>query len=166
MPKGSYSLVELSYTAGFIDADGYISINRYCPRKEKTGTYGYNLRIGAVNTNKKILLWFQRKFGGFIYKRQVISKKHKQTYAWYLDSKKAEGFLRKIYPYLRIKKDRADIAFKFRKTFDKTKYTYIHKDGKFIDSKVPSIILKLRVNLRDKLKFLNRRGMIINAQTT
>ncbi len=83
--SGRKTNLDLAYAAGFIDADGFIAINRYCPRKKSIREWEYNLRIGAVNTHKDILNWFQLKFGGFVYLRKPTNPlKHKPSYAWYV----------------------------------------------------------------------------------
>ena len=150
-----YRDTDLAYLAGFIDADGFIAINRYCPRKnDSDGRYGYNLRIGAVNTQREVLEWIQNKFGGYIYKRKPSNpEKHRIAYAWYLDSKKAEAVLRLISPYLKRKKLQANIAIKFRETYDLSKYIH-YENGKNIGLKIPEGIVEKREELRQEMKTL------------
>ena len=149
--------VELSYLAGFIDGDGFIIAHSYCPRKNSQ-FHQYNLTVGAVNTNKEVLDWIKKNFGGCIQTRKVKDVlKHKVSYSWRLQSKKAEKLLKHIYPYLKIKKPQARVALEFRKTFDLSKYIH-YENGVHIGNKVPDNLLNKRLKLREQLKFLNQRG--------
>ena len=158
--SGRKTNLDLAYAAGFIDADGFIAINRYCPRKKSIREWEYNLRIGAVNTHKDILNWFELKFGGFVCARKVADPlKHNISYAWYVDSKHAEEVLKAICPYLKRKRLQAEIALEYRETYSRAKLKYIHKSGKFVNTIVLSDILEKRKELRKQMKTANSRGI-------
>lgn len=105
------SNTEASYIAGLFDGDGCVGIG-------VNNNKGYNathyLYITITNTNKLILEWLNKKFGGHATYHKNY-KKH-QWYVWRLKPTDSAKFLKLVYPYLRIKKERAKLALKFYNT--------------------------------------------------
>jgi len=73
------------------------------------------------------LFWFN--FGGSIYKhRGGGNAKHLQVHSWQIYSIGAMGFLKCIFPYLKLKRNEAELAINFqegklgRKHNDKSKF--------------------------------------------
>ena len=147
-----HSEIDLAYLTGFIDGEGFIAINSSWPRKCRDRHY--NLRVGAINTKREILDWIKVEFGGYVYQRKVKDvKKHKIAYAWYLDAKKAEELLKDVYPYLKVKRLQAEVAMRFRKTFESH-----HNQHNYF------LIFPERMAIREELQSLNRRGPCQNIE--
>ena len=99
------------YTAGLFDGEGCVSIAKYYPIYSKTRLQ-YCLRVYISSTNKEIIETLKENYGGSwsIAKRP---SKNKVGYNWNLATDQAYSFLKRIYPYLIIKKEQADTAFAF-----------------------------------------------------
>lgn len=105
--------VEVAYTAGVIDSDGYIGIYKQKAKDYKNG-YVYVLRVGVGSTNLNILNWLKSHYGGSNCSYPHKNKKWKQLHRWQLGNQQAKKFLKAIYPYLIIKKEQAEISIEFQ----------------------------------------------------
>ena len=141
--------IEIAYLAGIFDGEGYISIES--PRS-KTSACGRNikLRIGIANTNLDLLQWIQSEFGGLIFDKHGPAHRRK-CYDLQLKASGAEKFVRKVYPFLKIKKLQAEVALKFRESFH-------HTDKRRISDE----LVKERFQAKTDLMRLNK-GDIINV---
>jgi len=111
---------EINYWAGLFDGKGYIGIIKKKP--SKSNPYGQYILQASI-TQKFMPEVPIEEFGGVVY--QDISSK---TYKWMFNStQSALKFLKAIYPYLRVKKHQAEIAFEFgniiQKSWRRTKLT-------------------------------------------
>ena len=97
----------LSYLAGFIDGEAWIGVTK------KHKNCEYILSIAVANTNKDVLKCFKKYFEGSIVK-QHRRKKYKIMYTWKIQARKAEYFLKEIFPYLIVKKEQAKLGLKLR----------------------------------------------------
>lgn len=100
------------YYAGLIDGEGYIYISRSCAKK----SFKY-MRVGlkiAMIDYFGVLDNAQKTWGGFIHDRKGRSLKHRSTVEWIIENQKAEDLFKLLLPYLRIKKQQAEIAIEFR----------------------------------------------------
>lgn len=101
--------VDLSYLAGYLDADGCVGLYK---NNKDTTIYP---RVSYVSTDIGILEWIygQIKFGGInIHKNNP----HKQKMGYSLQSNSMEwigSFLTTIIPYLHLKKERANSVLDF-----------------------------------------------------
>jgi hypothetical protein len=97
---------ELAYAAGIVDGEGCISFH--------TGET-YSIMVVVVNTSEWLVQWLQTSFGGAVYHRhgECESRGWKPIHHWTIASEEALGFLKLVYPYLRLKKPQAEIAIKF-----------------------------------------------------
>lgn len=133
----------LSYTAGIIDGEGYVSI---------TGNPKYSLslslRVSVELTNEALVRWFEDTFGGVVYYRPPEKAVHKPTWTWTIRSKDALKFLKVIYPYLRLKKPQAEVAIKFYEQRPKRKGHALQEDEK--------VFLEI---IRTEMSILNKRGV-------
>lgn len=91
-----------AYLAGFLDADGSISIIR---DKRKSKTY-HKLTIEAVNQDYRILDIFQDLYRGSIYRKASVWK-------WTGYGPSMRDLLEDLMPYLIRKKDQAELAVEF-----------------------------------------------------
>ncbi len=91
--------------AAIIDTDGTININQF------------QVRCAVLMTQREMIDWLQSEWGGSVYtndRQQADGIVRKTRYQWVVTTKKADKFLRDIYPFLMLKKQQADCAFDLR----------------------------------------------------
>ncbi len=94
--------MDIRYVAGIFDGEGNIYIK------------GTNIQANVSNTNWKLITELIKKFGGGISEFTREEPHHKRCWLWRVCGDNAEDFLRKIEPYLIIKKKKAKKAIKVR----------------------------------------------------
>ena len=107
---------KLQYLAGFFDGEGCITAGPIKQRKSSKITYG--LSISLSNSDIRPLLLFKEYFGGSIIeqKSSKIFKASRKHYQWQSRGGKCnEKCLRKLLPFLIVKKEVALAALEFRK---------------------------------------------------
>jgi len=111
--------INLAYLAGFFDGEGCVCITQrlcYNHYNKKRGFLSYYLFITAAQCGKEgkqICKDFKLCFGGSVRIKQDKKKKHRSSYSWAVVSWLAYRFLKMVYPYLRIKKEEAELAMEF-----------------------------------------------------
>lgn len=109
--KLKQSQIDLAYTAGIVDGEGCITI-----QKGEMST----IICKVTNTNQSLVEWLKNEYGGSVQKGFSKNKNAKPAYGWYIKSKKAAVFLYLLVPYLRMKKEQAEICLELRRlSFDK-----------------------------------------------
>lgn len=107
------SELEKAYVAGLFDGEGsvYITLHRskWCRRKQRM-----DLCCSLNLTNRRTIDYLASIFPSTIVVEPSRRSNRRTTYRWRLYSKRACDFLREIYPYMVLKKNQADVAFKFR----------------------------------------------------
>ena len=98
------SKLTASYLAGFTDGEGYISL-RIDKRRPS-----YQAILKIASTNESIIKWIKESYGGWYYKRKSSNENHKDSYYWTLTGPNLEPFLRKIYPYLKLKRRQCELV--------------------------------------------------------
>jgi hypothetical protein len=106
----------LAYVAGIIDGEGCVGIHRgfVWPRRGPKKYEHYMLRVEVASTSRELIDFMLSTFGGQFYAGKRPNRK--PYYRWVLAAKSGEEFLRRIYPYLIIKKGQVDLIFKFRQS--------------------------------------------------
>lgn len=136
---------DIAYAAGFFDAEGCNLISK------QKGTirmihprYSLQAKIGV--TNQLIMSWFKEQFGGSL--SILKGKKQKKIFFhWQISTRLAEIFLRQIFPYLRLKKPQAELAFQFQNEMRKKKQ---HKQ-------ISPESLRLREKIKNQISALNQK---------
>jgi hypothetical protein len=112
--------MKLAYCAGFFDGEGSISIH-YSMRDHKGGkVYArWQEEVKVTQLAREPLDLFTELFGGYVYETEHYTAKgeHHYRFDWKLTSRKAHEFLEVIVPLLILKKQEAEIAIEFGKTF-------------------------------------------------
>ena len=133
------------YIAGLLDGEGCIGLNM---TKSPKGNQYYP-HISITNTNKEVLDWVKITVGkGSVIKKPCNNPKYKTSYHWRIYGYLAIQFIKKIYPYLKIKKLQAETIMQYEKTIQLKEYRHTVSDE----------IQKQRYEIRDKLTLLNKRG--------
>lgn len=142
---------QLAYLAGVLDSDGCFSVGKYhrSDNKSKSLRLRYESRIRVVNTNKNLCFSLQNMFGGRVTRSSPEEGNHKAAYEWVLDGNGINNILESVIPYLTIKKVRAKIFLKYRRTFSK-----YHKNNISVN------VLKKRDFYYNEMKKSNFRGVI------
>ena len=96
-----------AYFAGLVDGDGCITVT------------GGDLSITVTNSYKPVLDDLCSAYGGGVYNSGHITREDtRQVYRWRLWCLKAVDFIRKILPYLRVKRNQALVALQYQETTD------------------------------------------------
>jgi len=100
--KTEWSDISLAYLAAAIDCDGCISIGEDKIRKK----FSPCLLVG--NTNKKLMDWLVKHFGGSVAKYPPSGKETKYNYHWRIGTRHyVRIVLEKLIPFLTNKRDKA-----------------------------------------------------------
>jgi len=111
---------EIAYWAGLFDGEGFICLRYY---KGKRIPRGIKLEGGIVNTKLEMLQEAQGLFGGNIsLMTGGIFHQNRPCYQLQFAAKQTYLFLKILYPYLRLKRVEADIAFGFQERKDKRNF--------------------------------------------
>ena len=102
---------DLAYLAGIIDGEGCIDI----PKQSKsTVRVPRTIRIVITNTSPILIDWLVHKFDGKAYERKKGNYKHR-CWSVYWHCRKAEALLVEVLPYLKIKREQAELALSFQR---------------------------------------------------
>lgn len=146
-----------SYIAGIIDGEGSIGLQKNKKSECVNGiNYVPRLRIGMID--KEFIEWLKNSFGGWIYHRKQNGN-NKDSYTWQVEGKVMKEIIKKVYPYLRIKKKHAEIIMKFWKTKEYVVIPKSHKELK------PEIRV-MRDNLYQQLIKIQIKGKNVAAEET
>jgi hypothetical protein len=100
---------EKAYLAGFLEADGCISIRKFKRNKRRRKDY-YGGVVSIVNTNKGILEYFHKLIGkGTIHVLCKGTAKWKRSYRYQINGREASKVLAEIRPYMKMKYKQADL---------------------------------------------------------
>ncbi len=141
-----------AYLAGIIDSDGYVSIARKLSgyvKKDGTRSLYFEVRIGLGQTNELIPNLFQSVFPGYRGSHQPKNPKHKRWYLWQAFNEKARQPLKKLMPFLRLKKPQAVAALKLLDMMDRQNV------GRFMALALTAEELQAREELYKEVSHLN-----------
>jgi hypothetical protein len=113
------------YCAGLFDGEGNVTIHE---AKAKLGRSNQNpkfsLRVAIANQNVEVLIECQKQFGGYLY-----AYGSSRVYHWILANIHAAIFLKKICPWLKIKKEEALVGIFFQLNKDRQGHTGCRSRG-------------------------------------
>jgi len=109
------SLEDIAYIAGLFDGEGWITINH----NKINGWSHYQLMVGINMTDPRALRMVAARFGGFFKLQERKKETHRPLHSWVVGSQMAFDFLRKVYPFLRVKGDEATLAMAFQARIDR-----------------------------------------------
>jgi|WetSurMetagenome_2_1015567.scaffolds.fasta_scaffold18767_3 hypothetical protein len=89
---------EIAYTAGLFDGEGSISLVR-----QRIARF-HSPQVSVANTDREVLEWLQKRWGGSIVTKQPRKVAHSVSYDWRLTDRRALSFLQLIRPYLVIER--------------------------------------------------------------
>lgn len=141
-----------SYLAGFVDADGSISIKSLSKKKYAVGF------ITVYNCNEAVINIFRKELGAgkSRYKKTGKGKNKinwRPCWEWQLTAQKAAIAIRKIRPYLKIKDKQADLVLRLCKLKESSSGGLARWNPVRYER-----FQKLYIKLKDRCKKLNKRG--------
>ena len=160
----------IAYIAGLIDGEGTITIYKSvyglkkgtlkCPQFCEKVMIGMN----ATKENISVLKFIKENFGGVLsiekkiysspasIRRGIFASKPRVRYI--AMTKVAVNLLKKIYPFLRIKKAQADVVFLLRKSINKT-WERRRNQKSFSTLTLDSDTIEYREKLWEKIKAMH-----------
>lgn len=143
-------MITLSYLAGLIDGEGTFIINYYRRKNptHKNQKGHWYARCSIHMQGKKsfhLLREIQEKYGGTLHKRE------KGNNDWTLDfcSRKATKLMKKLLPYLQLKKGQAQLLIEFYDKF---------RDLRFGSKEKYQIEFERRMDLKEHIQMLNQQN--------
>lgn len=109
--------VTLAYVAGLLDGEGSIVIGVSKPSASRGNIApSHWLQVGITNTDRGLIDWLLLTFGGHVSdnSHSPSRKKQRPCWAWRIMGNQAKTFLETLHPYLRIKREQAEIAIAFQ----------------------------------------------------
>lgn len=136
-----------AWAAGFIDGDGFVTIQSSHRKVNGVSYKGYYLRIGACQASEEPLKELQRLFGGLINSKNSGPNKEgynrKPQWLWTLSSKQAESALQQMLPYLLHKREVALLALDFQSKMTNS------------TRKITEEMLTYRLGIKEKIANIN-----------
>lgn len=129
------------YFAGLIDGEGYIYIFNSCVGKSKK-YLKLGVKIQMVVDESGILVKAKELWGGHLYFHKGKQDQHRDTAEWIVENGGALQLLKDILPYLRLKKQQAEIGIEFRR--------FVSYNNNITDN-----VVAYRLHLMDGLKGLH-----------
>ena len=111
---------ELAYFAGLFDGEGCVLIYKRKTLIENGVTVPYQMRVVVTNTHQGVIEDLKRTFRGSIYAYKPTGGR--PAWKWTAQCKAGSEFLKLVYPYLRIKKEQADVALEFQGLISKSRH--------------------------------------------
>lgn len=108
---------DAAYMAGLIDGEGCIGIYKTCGSGKHRRVYPqYVMSLGMSNTHLGVIKWICQMFGGTYHIANSGAKnpKYSVAWSWKITARHAKWVLEQVIPYLRIKRDQAEIAIEFQ----------------------------------------------------
>jgi len=141
---------DIIYCAAFFDGEGCVHIAKENRKRLVVPLYAGYVVIVQGERQSAVLYKYQKLFGlGTIMTQRKAKDNWQSVDRWQLSAKAAEQFLRKILPYLIVKKEQAIIFLEYRETFD-------IQGGKGGKQQTSKRILDIRENCRLRLKEAKR----------
>ena len=150
--------LDIRYLAGFIDGEGSIGARWVRPSKASKTHLPFvfvpYLQIG--HTDAVILRDIRQRWGGTVVLARPSTMKWKAGYFWRVSSRKVEIPLRELVPFLRLKKQQAELVLE---ALDILSERQIHRPRR--GYKFYSVPYPIRMQeIWETLRCLNKRGPV------
>ena len=99
---------ESAYLAGIIDGEGNIGI-------QSRGKGHQAICVVVSNTDARLVEWLKREFGGNVRLQAKQIGNRKPCWQWRVYHRQAERVILSVYPYLRLKREQADVALAWQR---------------------------------------------------
>lgn len=110
------------YAAGLFDGEGYIRIARW--QKPQSVHIRYQVFGGIGMTYYPVIQMLRDTYGGSINQNRhdLRSSNHRIQFTWHVGSQIAAIFLRRVIPFLVVKKEEAEVALMLQEHIDRLPY--------------------------------------------
>jgi hypothetical protein len=135
---------ELVYWSGFLEADGCIIMTK----RIRNGRPCYVMQVNIGQKNRKVCEDAQKFFDVGTIQRNSCNA---NFYNWNVSSNQAYEVLKRIYPFLRYKKEQAKLCMEYREKI--TRYDHPNKGHGCLP--VPKEEIELRESYYKKVRELN-----------
>jgi len=146
--KDCEEIAKLSYLAGIVDGEGSIIINKDKARRGRTSKQNrgesHALLISMGNTNSEVVRWIEERFGGGTY-RQRRNRPRRDVYFWRVWGIEAYKLLKKIRPFLVIKRKQAELGITFQESCKRSSW----------NSRRPMWLVERERNFKEEMSKLN-----------
>jgi hypothetical protein len=133
--------VDYIYLSGILDGEGCITVGA----GKRSACINYNPIVVVQNTNKELIDWLQKTFGGQVYLSKKETSKTKAAWSWRITKKRnIELLLLAVLPYIRVKREQAKLLLTFVR----------------LERTAPTA---QRVDLYEELRRLNSRGKSVTT---
>ena len=143
------SKLQSAYLAGLIDGEGYIGILKVKKGDKKDWSSLRDIHyvpvIKVAMTNKDIIQWLYRSFGGTFETRKPHHNA-KESYCWSMRKHQVIDFLKYIHPYSKVKKEQIK--------------TLLSSPSGKTGFPISDEVQNRRKDLCDKIAVLNQRGSL------
>jgi hypothetical protein len=158
------SLIDWAQMAAFIDGEGSILIN---PRRGRHAASRYTnlastfyLKLTIANTDFRLPLWAQRKFGGSCKdantEKYYEGRNWKRCWHWSCSSHRAAWILTNSLPYFVMKREQAEIGIALQESM----FLFTRGHAR----QLPLEVVELRRELKRRLLVLKSRGLKTEPQ--
>uniref|UniRef100_A0A6M3LDG9 Putative HNH homing endonuclease n=1 Tax=viral metagenome TaxID=1070528 RepID=A0A6M3LDG9_9ZZZZ len=138
-----YSETDKAYLAGFIDGEGTIVIDTH------GGTRTPSLRLIVANTYLPVLQELREIWGGCLYTKKPQRENWKAGSALEWATRQALEILKEVQPYLHVKREQCQVAFKFQETVNPMEHR---------TRGIPMEVQAFRLELKEEMQALNKKG--------
>jgi hypothetical protein len=101
--------VNHAYTAGLLDGEGTIGINR-----TQADTYAIRVAVGMTDVAASIISGLQRSYGGRVNPMKPGGENHRPKLRWAVEGESAARVLEAVLPYLILKRGQAVLALELQ----------------------------------------------------
>jgi len=106
---------DIAYAAGLMDGEAYIGIKKSQAYKcQGRKTPGYHARIQIRMVDEAAIKFIAELLGGWYYKEKAHSVKGRPLYCYQCSDLKAEQVLKKLLPFLKVKKPTTEVVLSLR----------------------------------------------------
>ncbi len=147
LPTVTPTVLDKAYAAGFIDADGCITVRSIVPGGTGRSHYA---SITASQTKIPPLVWLQERWGGSLRELPPRKGNSAAAFEWAVVGNMAYTMLDDIKEHLKIKKPRAENALALRDI----------RDGRSRGSHLTDAEFELQRVVKETAMELNKRGRI------
>lgn len=151
--------MDIRYAAGLFDGEGYVRVATY--KKPNSIHTRYQIYGGINMCHRPVIEALHSQFGGNMpTPGRRISPKHRPLYTWNVSSQKMASFLRKVLPYLIVKRDEAILALELQACIDKHKHKL---GGHYFQHPDREAIFARRAEIAAEIKALKSRSFSLTA---
>jgi hypothetical protein len=110
------------YAAGLFDGEGWVRVSKWAKPNSIHTRYQILLAIGM--SHAPVIRSLHNTYGGSlnVNPHSRRNPKHRDQFLWYCASQKAAAFLRRVVPYLVVKRDEAELALELQRSIDEWKH--------------------------------------------